>query len=115
MELAQGGDRRGPRARGERDQGTGPVAEAGVDDGGQVAGSGQVPFGDRGGKDSPGVQAGQLGGAHRPPQPSGLMAGFGAVARREGLHEQVPVALLAGGRGLGGPDGVQDGQRFAGR
>ena len=38
------------------------------------------------------------------------MAGFGAVAWREGLDEQVPVALLAGGRRLGGPDGVQDGQ-----
>ena len=77
---------------------------------GDVAGSGQVPFGDRGGQDSPGVQAGQLGGAHGPPQPSGLVAGFGAVAGREGLHEQVLVALLAGRGGLGGPDGVQDGQ-----
>ena len=108
--VGDGGDLRGPRARGERDQGPGPVAEAGVDDGGQVAGSGQVPLGDRGGQELPGVQAGQLGGAHRPPQPSRLVAWFAAVAGRQAGHEQVPVALLAGRGGFGGPDGVQDGQ-----
>jgi hypothetical protein len=56
--IGDGGDLRGPRACGERDEGSGPVAEATVDDGGDVAGSGQVPFGDRGGQGSPGVQAG---------------------------------------------------------
>ena len=39
-----------------------------------VAGSGQVPFGDRGGQDLARVQAGQLGGAQGPPQPSRLVA-----------------------------------------
>jgi hypothetical protein len=34
------------------------VAQPGVDDGGQVAGSGQVPFADRGSQHLPGVQAG---------------------------------------------------------
>ena len=51
---------------------------------GHVAGPGQVPFGDRGGQDAGGVQAGQFGGAHGPPQPSGLVAGLGAVAGRQG-------------------------------
>ena len=108
--IGDGGDLRGPRARGERDEGAGPVAEALVDDGGHVAGSGQVPFGDRGGQDLPGVQAGQLGGAHGAPQPPGLVAWFAAVAGRQVGQEQVPVALLAGRGGFGGPDGVQDGQ-----
>jgi hypothetical protein len=36
------GDLRGPEACGERDEGPGPVAEAVVDDGGHVSGSGQV-------------------------------------------------------------------------
>ncbi len=108
--VGEGGDLRGPQARGERDQGTGPVAEAGVDHAGRVAGSGQVPLGDRVGQGLPGVQAGQLGGAHGPPQPPGLVAWFGAVAGRQAGQEQVPVALLAGGGGFGGPDGVQDGQ-----
>jgi hypothetical protein len=107
--IGDGGDLRGPRACGERDEGTGAVAEALVDDGGHVAGSGQVPFGDRGGQDSPDVQAGQLGGSHGPPQPSHLVAWFGAVAGRQVGQEQVPVPLLAGLDGFGGPDGVQVG------
>ena len=82
--VGDGGDLRGPRARGERDEGAGAVAEAGVDDGGDVAGSGQVPFGDRGGQDLAGVQAGEFGGAQGPPQPFRLVAGFGAVAGRQG-------------------------------
>ena len=61
------GTLRGPRAGRERDEGAEAVAEAGVDDGGHVAGSGQVPFGDRGGEDLGGVQAGQFGGAQGPP------------------------------------------------
>ena len=43
------GQLRGPRAGRERDQGADAVAETGVEDGGDVAGSGQVPFADRGG------------------------------------------------------------------
>ena len=58
----------------------------------------------------PGVQAGQFGGAHGPPQPFRLVAWVPAVAGRQAGREQVLVALLAGGRGLGGPDGVQDRQ-----
>ena len=38
------------------------------------------------------------------------MAGLGAVAGREGGREQVVVSLVAGRGGLGGPDGVQEGQ-----
>ena len=39
------------------------MAEAGVDDGGQVAGADQFPFGDRGGQELGGVQADQFGAA----------------------------------------------------
>ena len=108
--VGDGGDLRGPRARRERDGRAEAVAEAGVDDGGQVAGSGQVPFGDRVGQDLAGVQAGQFGGAQGPPQPFRLVAWVPAVAGRQAGREQVLVALLAGGRGFGGPDGVQDRQ-----
>ena len=94
----------------ERDQGAEPVPDAGVDDGGDVAGSGQVPFGDRVGQDTGGVQAGQFGGAQGAPQPLGLVAGLPAVAGRQGVHQQVAVGLVAGRGGLGGPDRVQDGQ-----
>ena len=75
--VGEGGDLRGPRARGSgtrepvRWQRRTSMTLA------DVAGFGQVPLGDRGGQDSPGVQAGQLGGAHRPPQPPGLVAGYG--------------------------------------
>ena len=86
------------------------MADPGVDDGGHVAGAGQVPLADRVGQDLAGVQAGQFGGAQGPPQPLGLVAGLAAVAGRQGGQQQVPVALLAGGGGLGGPDRVQHGQ-----
>ena len=36
--------------------------------------------------------------------------GWPAVAGRQGVHEQVAVALVPGGGGLGGPDRVQQGQ-----
>jgi hypothetical protein len=42
--VGYGGNLRRPRAREGRDEGAGPVPEPGVDDGGQVAGSGQVPL-----------------------------------------------------------------------
>jgi hypothetical protein len=45
--ICDHGDVLGPRPGRERDQGAEAVADAGVDDGGDVAGSGQVPFGDR--------------------------------------------------------------------
>jgi hypothetical protein len=104
------GDLYGERAGQARDQGAEPIAEAGVDDGGQVAGAGQGPFADRGGQDLPGVQSGQFGGAQRPPQPFRLVAGLAAVAGRQDAVQQVPVLLVAGRGGLGGPDRVQDGQ-----
>jgi hypothetical protein len=106
--VGEGGDLGGPRAYRERDGRAEAVPEAGVDDGDQVAGSGQVPFGDRGGQDLGGIQAGQFGGAQGPPQPFRLVAGFPAVAGRQAGRQRVFVPLLAGGRGFGGPDGVQD-------
>ena len=108
--VGDGGDLGGPRPGWQRDEGAEAVAEAGVDDGRDVAGSGQVPFGDGLGQDAGGVQAGQFGGAQGAPQPPGLVAGFGAVPGRQGVHEQVAVVLLAGRGGLGGPDRVQDGE-----
>ena len=50
------------------------VAEAGIEDGGDVAGSGQVPFGDGVGQDAGEVQGGQFGGAQGAPQPCDLVA-----------------------------------------
>ena len=85
-------------------------ADPGVQDGGQVAGSGQVPFADRVGEDLGGVQAGQFGGAQGPPQPPGLVAGARGGRGGQGGREQVAVALLAGRGGFGGPDRVQQGQ-----
>ena len=104
------GDLRGPRAGPARDHEAEPVAEAGGDDGGQVAGTGQVPLADRIGQDLAGVQSGQFGGAQRPPQPSGLVTELTAVAGWQDAHQQVPVPLVAGRGGLGGPDRVQQGQ-----
>ena len=94
----------------ERDQAAEPVPDPGVDDAGHVAGAGQVPFGDGVGEDLPGVQAGQFGAAQGAPQPPGLVARPAAVFGGQGGQEQVAVALLAGGGGLGGPDRVQHGQ-----
>jgi hypothetical protein len=111
--VGEGGDLRGPWPGVQRDERAGPVPDAGVDDGGDVAGSGQVPFGDRVSQDTGGVQAGQLGGSQGPPQPAGLVAGFPAVARRQGGHEQVVVALIPGRSSFGRPDRVQ--QRQMGR
>jgi hypothetical protein len=108
--VGESWDSRGPRAGRERNQGAEAVTETVVEDGGDVAGSGQVPVGDRVGQDTGGVQAGQFGGAQGPPQPPGLVIGLPAVAGRQGVHEQVAVALIPGGGGLGSPDRVQQGQ-----
>ena len=108
--VGDGGDACGPRPGRERDRGAGPVPDAGVEDGRDVAGAGEVSFGDRVGEDPGGVQAGQFGGAQGPPQPPVPGPGLREVARRQDGGEQVPVALLAGRAGLGGPDGVQQGQ-----
>ena len=45
------GELRGPRPGRPRDEGAGAAAEPGVDDGGHVAGAGQVPLADRSGQD----------------------------------------------------------------
>ena len=108
--VGDGGDLRGPRAGRARDQGAEPAADPGVQDGGQVAGSGQVPLGDGLGQDLGWVQAGQFGAAQGAPQPPGLVAGLAAVSGRQGGGEQSAVALLAGGGGFRGPDRVQHGQ-----
>ena len=104
------GDLRGPRPGRERDEGAEAVAEAGVEDGGDVAGAGQVPFGDRVGEDAgrgPGRRVRRRAGCATAIWPGGRV---GAVAGRQGVHEQVVVALVAGRGGLGGPDRVQEGQ-----
>jgi hypothetical protein len=36
------------------------------------------------------------------------VARFAAVAKGQVGQQQIPVPLLAGGRGFGGPDGIQD-------
>ena len=86
------------------------MAQAGVQDGRDVAGAGQVPFGNGLGEDAGGIQAGEFGGPQSPPQPSGLVAGLGAVAGRQGGREQVALVLVTGRGGLGGPDRVQGGE-----
>jgi hypothetical protein len=90
------GDLRGPGPGRAGDQGAGLVSEPGFDDGGDVAGAGQVPLADRIGQDLPGVQAGQVRAAQGPPQPPGLVAGLAPVFRRQAGQEQVAVVLLAG-------------------
>ena len=108
--VGEGGDLLRPRPGRQRDQDAEPVPDAGVQDGGDVAGSGQVPFSDRLGQDTAGVQAGQFGAAQGAPQPLRLVAGLPAVAGRQGVHQPVAVGLVPGRGGLGGPDRVQDGQ-----
>ena len=82
--VGEGGDLLRPRPGRQRDQGAEPVPDAGVEDGGDVAGSGQVPFGDRVGQDAGGVQAGQFGGAQGAPQPLRLVAGLAGGSRAAG-------------------------------
>jgi hypothetical protein len=75
---------RGPRRGWERDQGARPVADAGVDDGRDVAGASEISFGDRVGEGLGGVQAGEFGGVQGPPQPPVPGPGPGVVAGRQG-------------------------------
>ena len=86
------------------------MPDAGVQDGGDVMGSGQIPFSDRVGQDSGGIEAGQFGAAQGAPQPLRLVAGRPAVAGRQDGHQPGAVGLVPDGGGLGGPDRVQDGQ-----
>jgi len=65
--VGDGGDARGPRPGRERDEGAGPVPDAGVDDGRDVTGSGEISFADRVDEDLGGVQAGEFGAVQGPP------------------------------------------------
>jgi len=67
----------------------------------------RVPGGDGGADGLGGVQAGEFGGAQGAEQPPGLVRERLAVAGRERGGDQVAVAVVAGGGGFGGPDGVQ--------
>jgi hypothetical protein len=75
-----------------------------------ITAAGQVPLAGRVGEDLTGVQADQFRSTQRPPQPLRRMARLLPVTRRQGVHQQVLVALVSGRGGFRGPDGVQDGQ-----
>ena len=96
-----------PRARRERDGRAEAVAQAGIDDGGQVAGSGQVPFGDRGRQYPGDVQSGQFGGSQGPPQPPCLVAQRTAVTGRQAGCDQ-SCSAARGQAWSRRPDRVQD-------
>ena len=65
--VGKGGNLLRPGPGRKRDQDAETVADAGVQDGGDVAGSGQVPFGDRPGQGLGGVQVGQFDSAQGAP------------------------------------------------
>jgi hypothetical protein len=93
-----------------REQRVGARADPGVGDGSDVAGSGQVPGSDGGADDLGRVQAGEFGGVQGAEQPPGPVRARLAAAGRERGHDKVAVAVVAGGSGFGGPDGVEGGQ-----
>ena len=105
--VGQAGNAAGPGALRLGEQGFDAVADTGVEDGGDVAGSGQLTGGDGGAEDVGGVQAGQFVGVQGAVQPAGPVGEGLAVAGRQRGGDQVAVAVVAGGGGLGGPDGVQ--------
>ena len=108
--VGQPGDSSGPGALRLGEQRVDARADPGVQDGGDVAGSGQVAGGDGRADDLGGVQAGEFGGVQGAEQPAGLVRQRLPVAGRERGHDQVAVAVVAGGCGFGGPDRVEDGQ-----
>jgi hypothetical protein len=108
--VGQPGHPSGPSALPLRKQRVDARADPGVDDGGDIAGSGQVAGGDGGADDLGGVQAGQFGGVQGAEQPAGLVRKRLAVPGRERGRDQVTVPVMAGGLGFGGPDGVQAGE-----
>ena len=108
--VRQLGDPAGPGAVRLGKQRVDARADPGVEDGGDVAGSGQVAGGDGGADDLGGVQAGEFGGVQGAVQPPGLVRERLAVAGRQRGRDQVAVAVVAGGGGFGGPDGVQGGE-----
>ena len=108
--VGDGRDLGRPRARRDGDDGADPVPDPGVDDGGQVAGPGQVPLADRGGQDLP--RSRPASSAPRRVRHSHFAWWPGSRRYSGGrwASQQVPVALLAGRGGLVGPDRVQNGQ-----
>ncbi len=108
--IGQPGDAAGPGALRLGQQRFDARADPGVQDGGDVPGSGQVTGGDGGADDLGGVQAGQFGAPQGAEQPPGLPGQVLPAAGRECGQHQVAVAAVAGGGGLGGPDRVQDAQ-----
>ena len=72
LRVGQVGHAIGPRALRPGEQGVDAGADPGIDDAGDVAGSGEVAGIDRRAGDFRGVEAGQLGCAQGPEQPSGL-------------------------------------------
>jgi hypothetical protein len=59
-----------------------PVADPGVDHGGDVAGAGQVPFSDRVSEEPGGVVADEFGGAQGAPEPSRLVESGPGLGRK---------------------------------
>ena len=108
--VGQLGDAAGPGALRLGEQRVDARADPGVEDGGDVAGSGQVPGGDGGADDLGGVQAGQFGGVQGAVQPAGPVGELAAVPGRQRGRDELAVAVVAGGAGFGGPDRVQDGE-----
>jgi hypothetical protein len=97
----------GPGALGLREQRVDARADPGVQDGSNVAGSGQVAGGDGGVDDLGGVQACEFGGVQGAVQPAGLVRERLAVAGRKRGRDELAVPVVVGGLGFGGPDGVQ--------
>jgi len=110
VRVGQLGDPPGPGALGLGEQRVGTRADPGVQDGGNVAGSGQVPGGDSGTDDVGGVQAGQFGGVQRTEQPLGQVGELAPAPGRQRGHHELAVTVVAGGLGFGGPDRLQDGE-----
>jgi hypothetical protein len=79
-------------------------ADPGIEDGGDVAGSGQVPGCDGGADDLGRVQAGEFGGVQGAEQPPGLVRQRLAMAWRQRGRDQVAVAVVAGGLRFGSPE-----------
>ena len=110
VRVGQLGDPPGPGALGLGEQRVGALAYPGVQDSGDVAGTGQVPEVDGGADDVGGVQASQFGGVQRTEQPPSPVGELATVPGRQRAHHELAVAVVAGGLGFGGPDRVQDGQ-----
>jgi hypothetical protein len=92
------------------EQGIGALADAGVEDGGDVAGSGQVACGDGDADDFAGVQSGEFGGMQGAVQPAGPVGEYATVPGRQRGGDELAVVVVAAVAGFGGPDRVEDRQ-----